>query len=176
MHPTTGRPVVTAAGLADLAQQRSSMPATGRSCGTAELPGRHTSRVAMSVEQSPKYVSRVRKVAASWLRQICRMPQDRVEATLVVVSELLTNAVRHGTEDSVQYLNYSPRPGMVRIQIGNGTTAPPPQPRQTDALAESGRGLLLVDLLVTDLHGDWGYSEDGTTAWVCLPIEGEQPA
>nr|WP_267880646.1 ATP-binding protein [Streptomyces sp. SID8379] len=130
----------------------------------------------MSVDPAPQYVRRVRKVARAWLRQMCRMPEGRVESTLVVVSELLTNALRYGNSASLEYLNWSPQPGVIRIEIGNGTTAPTPQPTQAAPLAESGRGLFLVDQLVTELRGEWDYCEDGTTAWVCVPINDEHPA
>ncbi|MER5918471.1 hypothetical protein ABT124_51780 [Streptomyces sp. NPDC001982] len=39
--------------------------------------------------------------------------------------------------------------------------------------SETGRGLLLVEALVAELGGTWGFTEDGTCAWCCLALAGQ---
>ncbi len=72
------------------------------------------------------------------------------------------------------YRSWSPQPGLVHIEIDDGTETPEPQPTQAAASDESGRGLFLVQMLVQELGGDWGFSHRGTTVWCRLPIGGQQ--
>lgn len=92
----------------------------------------------------------------------------------LVLSELLTNAVRHADvpDDSEIEIRFERLPVGVRIEVhdADGT-----RPRSTDPAtdAESGRGLSLVDALTS---GQWGVSERngvGKCVWaVCCATEG----
>lgn len=76
---------------------------------------------------------------------------------LLVVSELLTNAVRAGSKQMT--LTIESHAGRVRVEVNDDSPAPAaPQPTREDAL--SGRGLRLV-AAVTE---SWGQSDfDGET-------------
>jgi hypothetical protein len=45
-----------------------------------------------------------------------------------------------------------------------------PKPQRADPNAEGGRGLWLVDVLVDELGGTWGFTADGTVAWCVFPV------
>ncbi|MEV1025308.1 ATP-binding protein [Streptomyces sp. NPDC050264] len=177
MNSFTGRASVTSAvNRVDLGRQRRSIFAPPSPCALTDLPSARPSAVAASVVREREYVPRLRRIGAAWLRYACRMPEARVETTLVVLSELVTNAVLHGKGESVGYRSWSSQPGLIRIEVDDATEAAEPLPQQASPLAESGRGLFLVDMLVQDLGGDWGFCKNGTTAWCCLPIhDDDQP-
>ncbi|MEU8758898.1 ATP-binding protein [Streptomyces sp. NPDC048659] len=99
----------------------------------------------------------VRKALADW------GVDARAEDVLVCVSELATNALRHGVPPGRGYRLhlYLERPGPLRIEVhdsGDGTPAVVRTPE-----GESGRGLLLVEALADR----WGVGErdPGKIVW-----------
>ncbi|MYT68325.1 MULTISPECIES: ATP-binding protein [unclassified Streptomyces] len=160
--------------LAAVGQQRRNGPQQV-STTPASLPPAEPSKIAAAGAREAHVVPRLRRIGAAWLRHMCRMPEERVEDVLIVLSELLTNAVLHGKGHSVSYLSWSPRPGWIRFEISDETEASDPQPQDPAPMAESGRGLLLVSMFVKEMGGEWGYSNHGATAWCCLPIDDDQP-
>lgn len=80
------------------------------------------------------------------------------ETLLLVVSELVTNAVVHaGTSSALRLLLPDGRtPGAVRVEVSDLSTRPP---RQRHAKGEEvgGRGLELVSLLADR----WGWEREG---------------
>ncbi|MFB7998817.1 ATP-binding protein [Streptomyces sp. NPDC056002] len=169
MYSSTGRSrAISALRLTGVEQAHGE--ATTRNSGWAVMETPLPSPIAVSVEPNAQHVGQVRRIAAAWLRNMCRMPESRIEAVLVVVSELVTNAVLYGNGHSVGYRSWSPEPGLIRFEIDDGTESEDPLPQAPSPTAESGRGLLLVSLFVKELGGSWGFIQDGTTAWCCLPI------
>ena len=94
----------------------------------------------------------------------------------MVVSELLTNALRHALPDSDQ----APRPGSVRlglVQPGRSVlcaVADPspkaPAPRQPEVLCEGGRGLQVIGALA-DAWGCTPPSHAGKVVWALFSIQ-----
>lgn len=68
---------------------------------------------------------------------------------MLVVSELVTNALRHGSAPRQVELDLSP--GKLRIAVGDAG-AGRPQPRRQVPGLEGGRGLVLLEAL----SEDWG--------------------
>ncbi|WP_326778289.1 ATP-binding protein [Streptomyces sp. NBC_01445] len=170
MHPSTGRTgAISAVRLAGSGQERDHDAFRVRQ-PAMESPLALPSPIAMSVERHPGQVATVRRIAAAWLRHDCRMPEERVHQTLIVISELVSNAVLYGTGLSVDYRSWAPAPGLIRIEVNDQTEAETPQPRRAGLLDESGRGLFLVGFVVSELNGDWGFTSGGTTAWCRLPV------
>ncbi|WP_069462638.1 ATP-binding protein [Actinacidiphila rubida] len=94
-----------------------------------------------------------------------------VEAAVLVVSELVTNAVVHGTRGPIR-LRLDMRLGELRVTVADDT---PYRPLPDAALADvgefSGRGLALVAAYSTQ----WGHRhvadrpECGTAVWAQIP-------
>ncbi|MGW6911753.1 ATP-binding protein [Streptomyces sp. NPDC054940] len=87
----------------------------------------------------------------------------RHTATLAV-SELVTNAVRHGQGNPVG-LRVTSSDEELRIEVTDGNPSPA-RLREVGEAAENGRGLLLVSAL----SKEWGVSPDGTMTWCSLAI------
>jgi anti-sigma regulatory factor (Ser/Thr protein kinase) len=91
------------------------------------------------------------------------------EDLLLVVSELVTNAVVHGAEPIVVTMVRAP--DRVRVEVTDGAAESSPQgnPRPP-ADAETGRGLSVV----TRLAVAWGWRASpgrGKTVWAELPVK-----
>lgn len=67
----------------------------------------------------------------------------------LVVSELVTNAVRHGRPPVALTLEHND--GTIRIAVSNADTGALPVVRNTDDLASGGRGLAMVDAVSSRL-------------------------
>jgi anti-sigma regulatory factor (Ser/Thr protein kinase) len=92
---------------------------------------------------------------------------DRVE---LVVSELVTNAVRHGPGEPISLRLVAEPDGVVFGEVvdqGDGhhhveVRGQDPGPAvEIDELTEGGRGLLIVD----QLSSDWGVLPGSTRVW-----------
>jgi anti-sigma regulatory factor (Ser/Thr protein kinase) len=87
------------------------------------------------------------------------------ESVLLIVSELVANAIQHGTEPIDVRLAWDGR--VLQIEVSDGdpsierVTLTPPSAR-----FDHGRGLALTDLLATD----WGArsNADGKTVWATV--------
>ena len=93
------------------------------------------------------------------LEQIAgRIAPDRMRDVRLLVSELVTNAVRHARGDAVR-LVVALKGTMLRIEVhdpGNGFVLKPPP---DDPLRASGWGLVLVE----ELADRWGIDHDPRT-------------
>lgn len=92
----------------------------------------------------------------------------RSEDIALVVSELLTNAVRHAAPGGGQAPSRSPirlgliQPGPCILCAVADPSELVPVPREPDYLAETGRGLHVIGAL----SDDWGYTSPGTAGKV----------
>lgn len=93
-------------------------------------------------------------------------PHELVEVVRVVTSELVTNAVVHGSGDVL--LDVRSDAGAVRVSVADGGETMPRAPEGDDHAAESGRGLVMV----AELTDAWGVSaprgSSGKTVWAEL--------
>jgi anti-sigma regulatory factor (Ser/Thr protein kinase) len=91
------------------------------------------------------------------------------EDLLLVVSELVTNAVVHGAEPIVVTMVRAPERVRVEVTDGAAGSSPHGNPRPP-ANAETGRGLSVV----TRLAVAWGWRASpgsGKTVWAELPLK-----
>ncbi|MFJ6861469.1 ATP-binding protein [Streptomyces werraensis] len=138
----------------------------------AEAAGPARPSFGIVVPSAPSSVQVVRRVVRAWTRCHCQLPADQANALLVVLSELCTNAVLHGHTDAFDVRGWVPATGELRLEVDDKTPSVSPTPGSPDADAESGRGLFLVDALVRELGGTWGFSADGARVWCVLPALG----
>lgn len=85
-----------------------------------------------------------------------------------IVSELATNCALHARSDYTVAVSTDGH--VVRLEVSDGSPIPP-QRRQYDELATTGRGLNIVEALALD----WGVDArpEGKTVWVVLHANGE---
>jgi anti-sigma regulatory factor (Ser/Thr protein kinase) len=114
-----------------------------------------------STEQAPGVARRVvRDAGQAW-------PEGVLEAALLVVSEAVTNAVRHGSGRIQMCVVADDR--LVRIEVTDeGSQMPLRRTASEEALGDGGRGLHLLDALTTE----WGSAPraegPGKTVWMEL--------
>jgi anti-sigma regulatory factor (Ser/Thr protein kinase) len=110
----------------------------------------------------PASVGRARRITRAYLG-LWRVTGELAENIVLAVSELLTNAVEHGTGDVKLRLRYAD--GELRIEV----TDDDPTPAELRLAGDedvSGRGLFLVAVL----SRKWGVSKDGKTTWCIFRI------
>ncbi|OQD51867.1 hypothetical protein BM536_037555 [Streptomyces phaeoluteigriseus] len=108
----------------------------------------------------------MRRIAAARLRY-CGL-QALTDDVMLIVSELLTNALLHSGTSEIR-LKLTAKEGFLRIAVSDGVPsriAPGPAGQE----AESGRGLILVAALAQHHGGTFGTSNQGATAWCTLAL------
>ncbi|WP_369228856.1 ATP-binding protein [Streptomyces sp. R21] len=108
----------------------------------------------------------MRRIAAARLR--CCGLEALISEVMLIVSELLTNAILHSGTTELS-LNITAHDGSLHIAVRDGMPCSA-EPKHADTDAESGRGLALVDALVQECGGAWGLSDAGATVWCRLAL------
>jgi anti-sigma regulatory factor (Ser/Thr protein kinase) len=117
----------------------------------------------------PESVPSARRFAAT---AIPGLPREVVDTIAVIVSELVTNCVRHGA--SVFELRIVDEPGRILVEVEDDSDGRP-IPRTAGPLDTSGRGLQIV----RQLADNWGVSStpgrQGKTVWavIATPLESQ---
>ncbi|MEV3872247.1 ATP-binding protein [Streptomyces sp. NPDC049906] len=113
--------------------------------------------------QDARHVAQMRRVGRVSLRQWGLW--QVVDDALLIISELVTNAIENGEGTSVGFsISYSG--ATVRIEVADGSHDRPCVRSQSGTYEERGRGLLLVESIASA----WGTSEDGTRTWCELQV------
>jgi anti-sigma regulatory factor (Ser/Thr protein kinase) len=121
---------------------------------------------------APQSVGRARRFLAQHL-DAWGLPHLTDSAT-VIVSELVTNAVRHAHPPYGNLIatRFERLPSGVRIEV-HDCSGSKPERREASAEEETGRGLALVDTLT---GGQWGVSDrdgPGKAVWAHLSDTGD---
>jgi anti-sigma regulatory factor (Ser/Thr protein kinase) len=108
--------------------------------------------------------------ARTFITDICNAAQlgEHVCATAaLLVSELVTNAIRYGGSRAV--LEATAPGGLLRVAVRDDNPDLPVVGHHPDLTAEGGRGLLLVSTLADD----WGVesSDGGKAVWFELALD-----
>ncbi|MDQ0788268.1 anti-sigma regulatory factor (Ser/Thr protein kinase) [Streptomyces sp. B3I8] len=123
---------------------------------------------------TPRGARLARRRAVRWMEERGHpSASDASCAVALVVGELAANAVRHGRVPGRDFglrLAMDEAAGLVRVEVADADSAhrPPAVPPAAGPEDESGRGLLLVDVLATR----WGSAPRepvGKTVWAEVP-------
>ncbi|QDI70545.1 hypothetical protein CD934_18990 [Streptomyces calvus] len=118
-------------------------------------------QVQLEIRPDPAEVGRARRWARSRLAVSGIQADEPLAETLILlVSELVTNAVVHTGRPAVLRLSLpgaeAPEEAIVRLEVAD-RSGRAPVPRCVDGEATGGRGLALVD----GLADRWGWSAEG---------------
>ncbi|HAM02451.1 MAG TPA: ATP-binding protein [Acidimicrobiaceae bacterium] len=116
----------------------------------------------MRLDRSASSVARARSAARSYLARNDRRFTE-VDSAVLVVSELVSNAVQHATERDDIELIMDVREGCLHVEVLDGDPRPPKE-EAPDRLDESGRGLRIVDRL-SDRWGWEPVTGNGKRVW-----------
>ncbi|MGO4340368.1 ATP-binding protein [Pedococcus sp. 2YAF34] len=112
-------------------------------------------------------VSKVRRTLVEDLESR-DVPTVVVDEAEIVVSELVSNAIRHARalSDGNLRVHWKVKAGVVEVEVTDGGSESSPRPAPRTIWAPSGRGLRIV----RSLAHEWGVTEDrnGTTVWASL--------
>lgn len=120
-------------------------------------------------------VSAARRKVVAVAREWGLPDGDPVDTLRLVVSELVTNAVRHAgvLTPSISVTVWRSRNAVLHVGVHDRHPFCPKALVQT-VDDDSGRGLLIVKALVGEAGGQAGIEPDGAggkTVWVSLPME-----
>lgn len=119
------------------------------------------SSVAMTLDRMPQAARIAREFVRGWLDDSA--PAEKADDALLIVSELVTNAVSHGGDEIV--VSLARRLAGCRIEVfDSGLTTSSPVAEAPDCTAERGRGLAIVSELAAvgqtlDLRGTKVWAE-----------------
>ncbi|MEU8717560.1 ATP-binding protein [Streptomyces sp. NPDC048663] len=117
--------------------------------------------------------SHTRDVLSAW-----RLPDDHIDTAQLVVSELVTNAVRHdaGKQDPSSEprvtLTLHREPTQLIVLVSDGNPNPPLHNGAVPLAAEGGRGLFIVEAV----SKEWSYyfpPTGGKVVWCILALGSE---
>ncbi|MGW7342743.1 ATP-binding protein [Streptomyces sp. NPDC054854] len=115
-------------------------------------------------ESDARHVGRMRRVLAALLHHLA--PDSLVDTAELIVSELVTNAIKHG-KGEVQ-VSVVLTATHVRLAVSSAHPSGRPALRAAAPDDECGRGLALVETL----SDEWGTSDAGTETWaLCRTAE-----
>lgn len=115
------------------------------------------------------YVGVLRRIAAARIRY--HGLDALTDEVMLLVSELVTNAVLHSGTDRIG-LEMAVQDGFLDIAVIDGVPGAATLKKASDD-EESGRGLALVEIVVKEHGGAWGTRDAGATTWCRLAVPQE---
>ncbi|MGW8671517.1 ATP-binding protein [Streptomyces niveus] len=112
----------------------------------------------VSFDADPRHVETARRVAADVLGEAGVRDRDAIGAVQLLVSEIVTNAIVHGSADSVSLRLSCDDRAEILIEVDDHSPGSP-EVREAGPDDESGRGMRLV----AHFARDWGRK--GTCTW-----------
>ena len=126
---------------------------------TVELTG--GGRQTRTLSASPAAVSEARR----WIGAVAgrHLDPDQAEKLRLVISEVVTNALRHGSDSERIDLAVTPKPEFLCVQVTDDGPGLAPRPRALETDEEGGYGLFFVEQLTRR----WGVTREDrrTRVW-----------
>jgi serine/threonine-protein kinase RsbW len=147
----------------------------GRSVNAADAAARtYVSSNVLRVRHEPAAVGAARRQVRRQLAEE-RLPEPLLDDVEVVLSELMGNAVRHARPiaGGVLLVGWRIADDELTIRVTDGGSAKRIEPRDSSPMADSGRGLHIVERLASA----WGVTDHAgslRTVWAVLPVH-ERP-
>jgi serine/threonine-protein kinase RsbW len=114
-----------------------------------------------SLAALPNAVSEARR----WVGAVAEghVDADQAEKLRLVISEVVTNALRHGSESERIDLAVTPKPHFLCVQVTDDGPGLAPRPRALETEEEGGFGLFFVEQLTRR----WGVTRENhrTRVW-----------
>jgi two-component sensor histidine kinase len=125
---------------------------------TVEAKGERETR---TLEAHPGAVSEARHWTASITRGL--LDADQAHSLRLIISELVTNALRHGADGERIDLAVTPKPEFLCVQVTDDGPGLAPRPRALETDDEGGFGLFFVEQLARR----WGVTRENrrTRVW-----------
>ncbi|MFD5815675.1 ATP-binding protein [Streptomyces sp. NPDC127038] len=121
-------------------------------------------------DRDAQRVQDVRHLTATRLR--FHALDELVDDAILVVSELVTNAIKHSGGSRITVMTVI-SDQQLQIFVHDGMQGSP-QLRVAGDDSESGRGLFLMDCIARTRNGQWGISDAGATTWCSFSLSGKQ--
>lgn len=130
-------------------------------CTEAEVTENGAREIEIVLPAVPLSVSVARHAVGDLLHDADAVPALVVEDVLLLVSELVTNAVLHAGTDTT--VSASVRAGRVVVAVSDYDPHHAPFLAERGSMASNGRGVLLVDALASD----WGIElmDESKVVW-----------
>nr|WP_239069577.1 ATP-binding protein [Streptomyces sp. SID13666] len=107
------------------------------------------------------WVGRIRRIGTAKLR-LWGLPSTVVDDAELLISELVTNALQHGTAREISF-RFILSADLLLIMVDDRSPGRP-LVRDSSPDDESGRGMFLVEAIAAA----WGVSPDETRTWCAL--------
>lgn len=125
----------------------------------------------LALPHAPDAAPQARRSLGAALRDL-DLPRDLVDDALLVLSELVGNALRHAPPlpDGTIDIRWTAGGDVVTVSVTDGGAQTSPGVRPTDTFGTDGRGLWIVETLAVE----WGVRrrERATTVWATLTCDG----
>lgn len=141
-----------------------------------DMPQRELQSLTMQFPSSPRGAQLARRHAVGWMGERGHPPASDVSGVVaLVVGELAANAVQHGQVPGRKFglrLVLDRAAGVLRVEVADAASAKrlPTAAPSSSPDGESGRGLLLVDVLA-ERWGSTPRSPVGKTVWAELCLD-----
>ena len=122
-----------------------------------------TAELRTALRNDPAEVYRARHLVGKSLDRWGVRDEDGV--AVLLVSELVTNALRYGTQPMRMIARRSD--GALRVEIHDSRTGEAPRVAQASPDSPNGRGMMIVDALASR----WGWSEFGGSKNVWFELD-----
>ena len=125
---------------------------------TVEARGERSTR---TLDALPSAVAEARRWAAAVTRGL--LDPDQTQNLRLIISELVTNALRHGADGERIDLAVTPKPDFLCVQVTDDGPGLAPRPRALESEEEGGFGLFFVEQLARR----WGVTRENrrTRVW-----------